>query len=177
MNTTQSTRKRAMQFFAVMLLTVLHIGGPALAFVSAGTTAAPCQADGQECCCVTEVEVIESSCCSSRSDDEQGPTNPSEEDCDCRVGSGELPEQAPAVLLGVSEVSLSTWIRDCALQSATTVRGVDSIGTLMEVGTGTEHVPRLARADLARQVSSVGAWKLLTRGVAGFLAILAVARV
>ncbi len=170
----QRTAKRS-RVLAVLLLAFIYVGQPALAFVAAGSVVAPCQADGADCCCAKKVETPApaKSCCSSKeaSSDEREE----EKECDCRVAAGELPAQDPALPLqrnsNSDDSAFGEWIRIHSEASAV----CSSRCPVPSVRDGTaEPVPRL---ELTRQVSSVQAWTLMTRGVAGFLAVLSVARV
>jgi hypothetical protein len=183
-HTKNSRVNRRSQVFAVLLLAFIYIGQPALAFVAAGSVVAPCQAQGEECCCVEKVDVATpaKSCCSSGDSAGEEHGQEKSKQCDCRIGSGEIPEQAPALPLernsSAGESMLCEWLRVHSELFGTVECGPTSMLACASARDGTDDsVPRVAGVGVARQVSSVSAWTLMRRGVAGFLAVLSVSRV
>lgn len=182
MSATHTTRANTLhrsRVFGVLLLAFVYIAQPALAFVAAGSEAAPCRTQGEDCCCVTELEVPTKSCCGS----EESEHSESEESsaCDCRVGSGEIPAQDPSLPLDRESTLggslLAKWIQTQAESGASVECGLPYALFTPSVRDGTGgHEPPGSRTDFVRPMSSVGAWTLLTRGMASFLAVLAVAR-
>lgn len=75
--------------------------------------------------------------------------------------------------------SPTDWVRTHAALSANTISGPPGMYLPPGVGAGIPGCvsPHGAGASATTEVWSVGAWALLMRGVAGFLAVLSVARI
>jgi len=176
--TSNTRRSQRSQFFAVFMFVILYVGQPALAFVTTATGPPPCSVRGESCCCVKKVETPKKSCCKPTQSDEEAP----EQKCKCRMAPGEFPDQDPALPLSSSspagETALDYWVRVHAEISSCVLCGPSSMHDPPRVRDGTAgRVPRLHQDSLTRQKSSLGAWMLAIRGVAGLLAVLSVCRV
>ncbi|MFT7669209.1 MAG: hypothetical protein ACI8X5_001909 [Planctomycetota bacterium] len=170
----------------VLLLVLIHITQPALAFLGAAKNG--CSGFEVDCCCsvdgVPQQAALQSSCCEEgQTDSEEDHLLPLEGDCDCRTIPLPIPSQDPLLpperTEGLRENALSHWVRVHAESFANQLWGPPGASCAAGFESGVHRYPRVSEVNVGPLEShewGARAWVLLVRGVSGLLAVLSVVR-